>query len=757
MKLQEYVNRIRCEEYNSFNMSAFKSVYEIAVSLTKKIISANGYYMGQSEIEKFGNENQIPTIISFLGDRGVGKSSAMLSFAHFLQSYNTHSIKDADAFWLSNNINFYVLPKVDATMLTHEEGLFDVVLAKMWDVFIDKVDRSLKREATQEQVRRKFEEVKQAYNGFCADIKGKNVSQLTELHELSNSLNLREAFCQLVDVFSRYMDDDKHQKSYIVFAIDDLDMVIKNTYLKLEELRLLMTIPKVVVLITADLEHLSLSIASTWQKQLEGSGADSILIKEYAEKYLAKVLPRNMRIFLPYSKKTADAGLKEEYASFIDRLFKEKPKKDLTIQKVIDLFIRKQMGMSLYYEGVSEVDTGLSLRDTVNVLAELEDIVAEREKDAAKMWLRKEFFISSSRIKESKHSEFIKDVIEVNRKIFDLRLGRFFLRADSGQKREVRRAGYGGTIERLVDLCNENPEWYSFEKLLIWNYGLKVKEELESDDSILKKEMEEECFLDVLIHNSFKGIKQPESYIVTCFENICAYKGSPDVIYNELDRLFLTLLFADIKKILKNVTVAEVIEIDESIDESVIKDYSISWNFHSASNSSSGFYWVFSNLMSFGESKKAFLEWLKRIWQNDLFGRMEYEKESKLMKKMEQRMAKVAGKYARLTFFDVVPLQNIGIIMNIVNKLNAVAISGDKLNGTRECLLRTARTIQDVYKESSDYYYGVFKTRKNQYVFSYEELFNEVLSIIEMEEFSKFYFTSVDKGDKDSTVELLGG
>lgn len=756
MKLQKYVNRIRCEAHESFDESAFKSVYEMVASLTKKIILANNYYEGQEELEKFCNENQIPTIISFLGDRGVGKSSAMLSFAYFLHSYNQCQIKENSHYWLSDNINFYVLPKIDAAMLTHEEGLFDVALAKMWDVFLEKVERSLKREPVQEQVRRKFEEVKHSYNNFRADKKEKGVSQLTELHELSQGLNLREDFCKLIDVFSKYMDEKSHKDSYVVFAIDDLDMVTANTYLKLEELRLLLTIPKVIVLITADLEHLILSTYSIWKRQLEEQCVESSLLRDYSVKYLAKVLPRNMRIFMPCSKETADIGLQEAYVEILDLLFKEKTKQSLTIQKLIDIFIRKQIGLSLYYEGMLELDTGMSLRETVDILAELEVIASESEREAAKIWMRKEILISSNRISEPKQKELIKNISEVNRAVFDLYFRTFYVEVVPW--REMSWLGYRATIERLVDLCDEKPEWYSFEKLLIWNYGLKVQEELEKDKSVLTKELKENCFLDILIDNSFHTITQPQKHIENCFNKICKSNKPLEDVYSELNRLFLTLLFFDIETVLDNAIIKEVAPLTSVQSDEEKNDYSIIWDSHEGKNVQGGFYWFFSNLVTYEKQRKHFVDWVKKTWPKDYFGTLKYTENTTLMSKVDDAVLVWKEKYEKYDFLDIIPLHDIGTMMSIVNRLQIFVSGGEKLNGAYECLLRTVKIIKEAYAESEQYY-NVFDSMTSRYGIKYEDLFDELLSIIELEEFSKaFYFSIMDKRDENSSVtESLGG
>ena len=490
MKLQGYVNRIKCEKYTDFNDSVFKTVYEDAVSLTKKIISANQYYKehSDSEIEKFCNEDHIATIISFLGDRGVGKSSAMLSYAHYLDCYNRKTMNDADMFLGKKEVDFCVFPKIDVTMLTHEEGLFDVVLAKMWDKFFEKVEKGERREPSQENVRKKFEDVKKSYNRWSVTQKESGVSQLAELHGLSQSLNLREDFSKLVTEFSKYTGKEKDSENYLVFAIDDLDMVIESAYMRLEELRLLLTIPKVIVLITADMNQLILNIQNIWKMRLrrlpevkgdwdcptgvrlEESMYENIA-RDYAVKYLAKVLPQNMRIFLPNSNEITDQCLQEVYVEIVEKGFEaEVGEAFLTRQRLIDVLLRKKTGRILYCSKLAEANEKISLRDTIDKIAGLDASMTSMGELSVENWMKKEILADVYRLKDKEQSELVMHIFDGNATVFE----RYFLSFIVALEDEIwlssGNGGYRGTIENLVCLCNEKIEWAEFIRLMVWIY-----------------------------------------------------------------------------------------------------------------------------------------------------------------------------------------------------------------------------------------------------------------------------------------------
>ena len=78
-------NKIKCESVEEFENSIFSGVYQSATQVVKEIIEANNQYNQRSEygIEKFSNGNEISNVVSFLGERGMVKSSAMLSYEKF--------------------------------------------------------------------------------------------------------------------------------------------------------------------------------------------------------------------------------------------------------------------------------------------------------------------------------------------------------------------------------------------------------------------------------------------------------------------------------------------------------------------------------------------------------------------------------------------------------------------------------------------------------------------------------------------------
>lgn len=119
-------NAIVYEDLSNVNDSIFENVYKSAERTLAKIIEDNAKNTEDNE--------QVGNVISFLGGRGRGKTSAMLSFVRKLEYLKTYewseirNIRDVE-------IGFLDLPPIDAAMLAEQEFIIDAVLAEMWDKF----------------------------------------------------------------------------------------------------------------------------------------------------------------------------------------------------------------------------------------------------------------------------------------------------------------------------------------------------------------------------------------------------------------------------------------------------------------------------------------------------------------------------------------------------------------------------------------------------------------------------------------------
>lgn len=410
----EYVNRVKYEKPDEFVDSLFEDVYRSACRLTKKIILDNENLEENIPDPEYSTDEQYSNVIAFLGGRGMGKSSAMLSFALFLKNYTNIVHRDFSVDTAKISPVFSVLPRIDVAMMVKGENVMDIILAKMWDTFERRSEATHKREIYLEEMKDNFKRVKKSYEIYKKTLAEKeviqNMTSIREMHELAACLNLREDFKNLVENYLGFVLADKTCRSeerYLVLSIDDLDMAMHDMYSILEQVRLFLMIPKVIVLITADLERLSMACNKQFAESLISREIfepyDKQPVREYASNYLAKLFPRNMRVFMPEIGTFAGT----EYEVVVDgESYDEKKLILVMMAKYSNIF------WDPYYEKSFFLQKN-TLRNIVNNLHLLQDISNQKEEEWFGMVCRWYFIELSEYCKGIENVELRQKLLEL--------------------------------------------------------------------------------------------------------------------------------------------------------------------------------------------------------------------------------------------------------------------------------------------------------------------------------------------------------
>lgn len=382
------INRVKIEEFEEFGDSIFIEVYKKAVRYTRVIVEDGIRWKDDIQNETFLSMESYNNIIPFLGDRGMGKSSAMLSFALFLKKYNAIKRKLPSEYQLSESkeIDFYLLPRIDAAMLVKGENLLDIVLASMWRIFEDKQFFGNK----QESVRKRFLNLKNSYELYVNTITGKEkgtMASVRDLRDLSRCLNLAQDFKELVDSFLPCVSQSGCDDTFLVITLDDVDTATEDVYAVMEQIRLFLMFPNIIILLSADLGRLYLECNKYFLKKLgvesQNLQKEEEQIRQYAHGYLAKMLPSNRRIYMP----DVNMDNEQEYEIAIPQL---ELREEHSIKKTIYQLIYKCAGIMLFpYKRTNMVLQYRTLREIVNVLYMTETIASMENGKKAEMihWL----------------------------------------------------------------------------------------------------------------------------------------------------------------------------------------------------------------------------------------------------------------------------------------------------------------------------------------------------------------------------------
>lgn len=328
---------IHFETLDEFGESYYKSVYKNAFLQLNDIISQNSIRKKWPQGEGFAESiparldfayEEFSNILTFVGKRGAGKSSVMLSFMNALKDYYVYYTREESGSLFyefqdlqnkgTRKILFTCLNCIDGSLLEHGEDIFKIVLAQMYQKFIDleRKDSLSKSDDFDYRKRDLLKDLEGIYKTLCdidsmenGNTMAAGESYMSNLQSLSSSQKVKRDFAELIKKFTALMKykrdrwmgaDDEH---YVVITIDDIDLNIKSGFSMLEKIHRYCIVPNVVVLLSVDVEQILSIVSRNFYEVLPK--VDKMLRdgREYIHRvsidYLDKVMPANYRVYLP--------------------------------------------------------------------------------------------------------------------------------------------------------------------------------------------------------------------------------------------------------------------------------------------------------------------------------------------------------------------------------------------------------------------------------------------------------------------------
>ncbi|MCI9081231.1 MAG: hypothetical protein HFI70_02715 [Lachnospiraceae bacterium] len=321
------------EHISEFQTSLFKSVYKRAFLQVDEIIgnfkqdSSNG--TGSYSFSRYADSSsgvgkglgRFCNIITFAGKRGAGKTSAMLSFMDALKHYyGNREMYGKGLFYTFKKMEnplFTCLDCIDGSLLEHEEDIFKVVLAQIYQKFMDLDEEGgiAKGEDFAVRKRELLKKLEEIYGTVC-DIENMENGQRTSLEShmsslqsLSSSQKVKKDFEKLIEKFTFLMKYERRgmtevsRQHYVVIAIDDIDLNIDHGFSMLEKIHRYCMVENVIVLLSVDIEQMLSIVSRNFYEVLpkvdEVLCAGKKMVHELATDYLGKVMPVNYRIYVP--------------------------------------------------------------------------------------------------------------------------------------------------------------------------------------------------------------------------------------------------------------------------------------------------------------------------------------------------------------------------------------------------------------------------------------------------------------------------
>lgn len=286
-------------------------------------------YMTQAlaKIESTENDfsRKMPNnVLAFDGQRGQGKTSAMLTFTGFFKKGDNYD-NELLAKYNLDNCEFEVLDPIDPSSFEQHHTVLRVVVAQMYQRF-EKMytaqNTSQSPDRSEFDAGKVLEAFQTVYEGLALvqdekkamALLGQYEGSLEQISRAGDSTSLATHFRDLVDWFLAL----KKSKGFLVIPIDDLDLSLNYVHNLTEEIRKYLAVPNVIVVMAVRIDQLKEGLRAHFSQHLKDwppvlSQNESL---QMAEKYLTKLLPISHRISLPKVADQAAQGFDRTVLAF---------------------------------------------------------------------------------------------------------------------------------------------------------------------------------------------------------------------------------------------------------------------------------------------------------------------------------------------------------------------------------------------------------------------------------------------------------
>ena len=292
------------------------------------IRSCGEYYGAVKDKDYYNYPNNL---IVFSGGRGTGKSSAMLTFVDSLAQRNSimfqrEFLSDVVKCELPGMVGesgtssavdlvhellcrctFLHLAPIDPTTLEEEGQILVNILARMFQKAEEVWEQNKYAPNRRNDLNEKNELMRQftvCYE-YASAIKQKGDKRkefdgLDLLSSLGDSSNLKRQMAALVEKLLCFAVPEGGKDTYLVLQIDDTDMNVQQAYSILEDIRKYLVIPRLIIVMAADLEHLSRVVESSLLRSYTDRFSNPAAhVHGIASQYISKLVPQSRRICLP--------------------------------------------------------------------------------------------------------------------------------------------------------------------------------------------------------------------------------------------------------------------------------------------------------------------------------------------------------------------------------------------------------------------------------------------------------------------------
>lgn len=295
--IQGQEHKFAITSYIADNEEFLYPAFKQALDSLEKIVDNAERFDSRSEIELYGYSQNI---IAFSGVRGMGKTSAMVSFSQAMEAGRL-----SDGF---KSCRFVVLPPVDPTIMERHQNIVKLLLSRMYRLAEDtwrKAERTHYRyvsDSKKNELLTLFNECLSSLDAI-KDADMPSASNLSVISRISDSSILKQQLYDLVTKILEFTKCEDSGKDFLVIQLDDTDTSISNCYEILEDLRKFLSIPNVIILMATDMKLLRTVILQHYIDEFKSSREERTVsiaqLEKMESKYIDKIIPPTNAVHLP--------------------------------------------------------------------------------------------------------------------------------------------------------------------------------------------------------------------------------------------------------------------------------------------------------------------------------------------------------------------------------------------------------------------------------------------------------------------------
>lgn len=270
------------------NHSIFKNQIEKAIDIIKEKIRTIKDKKDSNVVIKHNYSNNI---ISFIGERGSGKTSCMYSVLENLKKENPSDSDECKK-------KIKILQPLDPSFFDDTHNILEVFIGEIFNDAIEFIKELKDKKTEAHELMRQFENVKRDMHYLDKETLFERDDELDELEYLSSGINLERSIETLINSYLKLIGSN-----FLIISVDDIDLNAKQAYSMVEQIRKYLVLPNVVILFAVKIDQLANvienSLIGDFRNALDKGVISTSSIYEMSERYLNKFLPINNRIYLP--------------------------------------------------------------------------------------------------------------------------------------------------------------------------------------------------------------------------------------------------------------------------------------------------------------------------------------------------------------------------------------------------------------------------------------------------------------------------